>query len=379
MAPRFQVFIKISIGVAAIVVPGWAQADTCGQMLAPNICVVKTDLNALKFLSPVEESLFLMKRTCLATPEAKDLTRKLLEDVSHLPEPIQEAFCALPRVFIEIGKNSFFSGRTGAIYDPRSVRFSKEKNQNGKSIRIKALQTGFFIQLDRVNFIENLERPENRHFHKEFGLNFSKNGPYKALPLFRYEMNGLPSERLLQTVIHETGHLIDFLNKLVPRDLECEDGDSQCIERLPKAVAAHGFLKQSWDAKVNKTQGSLSWKLNSKLRKLCFSRDDCTGKSKSSHAEIIMKGLHESSFPSLYSMENPMEDFAESTSSYFLMKMGIKQFARFPNGEEIEFLNVKNRPAIAAKMKYLDRLYIDPKLKRRFSKPVWQTESRQFD
>jgi hypothetical protein len=284
----------------------FAAADACEEHISKAVCHVKS-------LSSNAE--------CLEVQG--EVFENLRAVYQRLAPPLQTMLCKVPVIFVADEMTSLaMSGFAAHDSDP-----SKPKP---------------FMAFSTSLVVENL--PADTVFgwkeQKIFGVQSPRYEVQNKGP--RVSIRSIsPIVTLQYVVTHELAHLFDFLN--TANNFKCENSEGfDCNKRPSTAEEYQEFLKHQ--VPVDDSWSSLSWKTglepneknNFPLQsKLCFY--SCKDNLKMSDMETFYLQLDPTNFVTSYAASNPLDDFAESVTFYFMTQADDELKFRISTGRVIYF------------------------------------------
>jgi hypothetical protein len=285
----------------------------CRTSLKQAICLVN---------APVKESdRYKPNRSCLVGGERYE--DQILEAYDAFPNFVQAALCTVKFLYIE---TNFFGSAWSAPID--------ESNPQDMMIGLRQHELDSKLKLE--SFLSWYEQ-----------LSFGGLKDFTPLP-YLPSINITPqkwvqSTYLIDTLLHEVGHLLDYKNFY--NQIKC-DSQNHC-----------SHVPGSW--------GDISWQTDSlpkeefdfPERKLICINNCTTTYLDPSRASEFYLNLHENGFISQLAAIHPMEDFAESFKYYVLEKyMGIKNTWDDKLGHIYNSADIINSKSFENKKIYLDNI-----------------------
>lgn len=313
---------------------GQAQQD-CKQQFLDAICYVK-DSNARERDAS--------KRVCHPTP-AK-YVELLSKAYDELPHSIRPTFCHLKRLFIETEFNA--TGYASPFLEPAP--------EESTEITDAYKTTGWIIGLNESRVLKSiwsLSEWMNRKEQTLFGIPL-EDPLNEVTPKFQidFEIEDSKIELMVDVLVHETGHLIDFANKINNYDaFNCTSQDFKDCDYLN--VSAFALI--SWTPHSDWRE-QVKYSEQRPCYYLCLGDDQWKpidlNEAKNYYSGFLQKG----GFISPYASVHPAEDFAESFTFYF--QNDSNYTIDFGNGEVYDiFETVKDSPWVRAKTNYVAWLF----------------------
>lgn len=285
-------------GTASAQQTGWQPATDCRANIRSVTCRVNP-LTEAEAKDPRNEPV------CLGGEAEYSAELELVYD--ELPAKLQKMFCHLRKIYIE---EEFYA--TAYANEFREVF----KDEEGKEM---VRFNGNILGLNRKKIFDSkysLQEWIDRKAQVIFGRK-TEDPLLPEMPSFRFDFVGLKSNRLLMyVVIHEFGHLLDFANEVVSLRF---DSFADCAQTMnansPECNLQYAGL---WS--------STSWLPDGSIRpedryyadfRPCFYNCSPDQALDPKHAVDFYRSFAaKRSFVSTYASVNPMEDFAETFTTY---------------------------------------------------------------
>lgn len=323
-----------------------ASAD-CETQLRQKICFRNESQLKHFSISSTEYNLKYMQETC---DEAAPIymINELIYEYKNLPAQFKKLMCSLKKIIIF---DDIFPDHTAQIIphlDKSTVETRTYQRMDQKFVReISGLQNGVSMRIYQGVFGMDIEKKSNEKLKNTFKKENTHN--------HSFDFNGVVSQ-IPYILVHELAHVLDEYNEINP----CTPYlDFYCYKQDVKAELPESFAEISWKYDAHEI-GLVSLKKESKLARNKITSDFNQIKSTQHYVSVIEK----SEFVSSYATFNPLEDFAETVSHYFMHTHYEASKTLKASSFDYKSLDLyAPRPSLKTKLKFVEDVLHAQKLK----------------